>query len=119
MGEVRIGDVETALAANFAKGELQTVSRENRPDIPARLVTSQDAINAERSIVQTMQTGQSSVEPIMQKDAATAQSNTRDYFNEAQRRTIQEVLMSPDRVHGLQGIDRKSVVDGKRVDLAG
>lgn len=103
MGEVRIGDVETALAANFAKGQLQTVSRENRPDIPARLVTSQDAINAERSIVQTMQTGQSSVEPIMQKDAATAQSNTRDYFNEAQRRTIQEVLMSPDRVHGLQG----------------
>jgi len=104
MGEVRIGDVESALAANFAKGQLQTVSRENRPDIPARLVTSQDAINAERSIVQTMQTGQSSVEPIMQKDAATAQSNTRDYFNEAQRRTIQEVLMSPDRVHGLQGM---------------
>jgi ATP-dependent exoDNAse (exonuclease V) alpha subunit len=51
-----------------------------------------------------MQTGQSSVEPIMQKDAATAQSNTRDYFNEAQRRTIQEVLTSPDRVHGLQGM---------------
>jgi conjugative relaxase-like TrwC/TraI family protein len=104
MGEVRIGDVETALAANFAKGELQTVSRENRPEIPARLVTSQNAIDAERSIVHTMQTGQSSVEPIMQKDAATAQSNTRDYFNEAQRRTIQEVLTSPDRVHGLQGM---------------
>jgi ATP-dependent exoDNAse (exonuclease V) alpha subunit len=51
-----------------------------------------------------MQTGQSSVEPIMHKDAATAQSNTRDYFNEAQRRTIQEVLTSPDRVHGLQGM---------------
>jgi hypothetical protein len=104
MGEVRIGDVETALAANLAKGELQTVSRENRPEIPARLVTSQNAIDAERSIVQTMQTGQSSVEPIMHKDAATAQSNTRDYFNEAQRRTIQEVLTSPDRVHGLQGM---------------
>jgi len=104
MGEVRIADVETALAANLAKGELQTVSRENRPEIPARLVTSQNAIDAERSIVQTMQTGQSSVEPIMQKDAATTQSNTRDYFNEAQRRTIQEVLTSPDRVHGLQGM---------------
>jgi conjugative relaxase-like TrwC/TraI family protein len=104
MGGVRIGDVEAALAANLAKGQVETVSRENKPDGPARLLTSQDAINAERSIVHTMQTGQSSVEPIMQKDAATAQSNTRDYFNEAQRRTIQEVLTSPDRVHGLQGM---------------
>ena len=35
---------------------------------------------------------------------AQEQANSREFFNEAQRRSVQEVLSSKDRVHGLQGL---------------
>jgi hypothetical protein len=51
-----------------------------------------------------MQRGQNTVEPIMPKEQAAAHANTREFLNPAQRRAIEEVLTSHDRVHGLQGL---------------
>jgi len=51
-----------------------------------------------------MQRGQNTVEPILPKEQAAAHANTRELLNPAQRRAIEEVLTSHDRVHGLQGL---------------
>ena len=51
-----------------------------------------------------MQRGQNTVEPILPKEQAAAHADTRDFLNPAQRRAIEEVLTTRDRVHGLQGL---------------
>jgi conjugative relaxase-like TrwC/TraI family protein len=104
MGATRIEAVETALAARMATGELQTVSRPAATSNAARLITSQEAIDAEKQIVRKMQSGQDYLAPILPTEAATAQSNSRDFLNESQRQTIREVLTTRDQVHGLQGL---------------
>ena len=43
-------------------------------------------------------------EPIMPKEQAATHAATREFLNPAQRRAIEEVLTSRDRVHGLQGL---------------
>lgn len=48
--------------------------------------------------------GQNTVEPIMTRDQATEQSESRAFLNPAQKAVIQDVLTSPDRIHGLQGL---------------
>jgi ATP-dependent exoDNAse (exonuclease V) alpha subunit len=51
-----------------------------------------------------MQRGQNIVAPIMPKEEAATHATTREFLNPAQRRAIEEVLTSRDRVHGLQGL---------------
>jgi ATP-dependent exoDNAse (exonuclease V) alpha subunit len=51
-----------------------------------------------------MQRGQNTVEPILPKEQAASHADTRDLLNPAQRRAIEEVLTTRDRVHGLQGL---------------
>jgi hypothetical protein len=51
----------------------------------------------------SVRTGQNTIEPILSSQRAERQASNRDFLNEAQRRSIQEVLTSTDRVHGLQG----------------
>jgi ATP-dependent exoDNAse (exonuclease V) alpha subunit len=51
-----------------------------------------------------MQRGQNTVEPVLPKEQAAAHANSRELLNPAQRRAIEEVLSSHDRVHGLQGL---------------
>jgi ATP-dependent exoDNAse (exonuclease V) alpha subunit len=51
-----------------------------------------------------MQRGQNSVEPVLPKEQAAAHANSSELLNPAQRKAIEEVLSSHDRVHGLQGL---------------
>ena len=51
-----------------------------------------------------MQRGQNTVEPVIPKEQAAAHANSRELLNPAQRKAIEEVLSSHDRVHGLQGL---------------
>ncbi|AXC14000.1 traI protein (DNA helicase I) [Acidisarcina polymorpha] len=48
--------------------------------------------------------GQQLVEPMMDEDGALAQASRKSFLNSSQRAVIQEVLTSPDRIHGLQGL---------------
>ena len=48
--------------------------------------------------------GQNAVEPIMSAERAREQAQSRSFLNESQQRVIEEVLMSSDRIHGLQGL---------------
>jgi ATP-dependent exoDNAse (exonuclease V) alpha subunit len=66
--------------------------------------TTRETIAAELATVGHMQRGQNTVEPVLPKEQAAAHANSRELLNPAQRRAIEEVLSSHDRVHGLQGL---------------
>jgi ATP-dependent exoDNAse (exonuclease V) alpha subunit len=48
--------------------------------------------------------GQQTQDPMMSEEQAAAQASRKSFLNSAQRTVIQEVLTSPDRIHGLQGL---------------
>ena len=83
-------------------GEFQIV--EGQKHETGRQFTTRETIAAEQATIGHMQRGQNTVTPIMQMEQATAHADTRDFLNPAQRRAIEEVLTTRDRVHGVQGI---------------
>ena len=83
-------------------GEFQIV--EGQKHETGRQFTTRETIAAELATIGHMQRGQNTVAPIMQMEQAAAHADTRDFLNPAQRRAIEEVLTTRDRVHGLQGL---------------
>jgi ATP-dependent exoDNAse (exonuclease V) alpha subunit len=83
-------------------GEFQIV--EGQKHETGRQFTTRETIAAELATIGHMQRGQNTVEPILPKEQAASHADTRDLLNPAQRRAIEEVLTTRDRVHGLQGL---------------
>jgi conjugative relaxase-like TrwC/TraI family protein len=102
MGDLTYDQVRTNFDQRHGSGEFQTVDRQKHET--GRQFTTRDTIAAELATIAHMQRGQNAVEPILQKEQAAAHANTRELLNPAQRRAIEEVLTSHDRVHGLQGL---------------
>jgi hypothetical protein len=69
-----------------------------------RSFTTADTIAAERSNIRYVLEGRNAVEPIVSAERAREQANTRSFLNPSQRRVVEEVLNSSDRIHGLQGL---------------
>ena len=69
-----------------------------------RQFTTRETIASELATIRHMQQGHSRIEPILPKEQAAAHAATRDSLNPDQRRAIEEILSSEDRVHGLQGL---------------
>ncbi len=68
----------------------------------ARSFTTPETIAHERGNIAFVQRGKDAAEPILSAEQATAQAKSRPFLNESQRKVIEEVLTSRDRVHGLQ-----------------
>ncbi len=101
MGEVTFSEV----AANFQKRE--AAGEFLKVEVPgqhsATRFTTRDMLHAERSNIDFILSGKNTVPPIMEPHAATKYVASVDLLNQAQRRTVEEVLTTSDRVHGLQG----------------
>lgn len=69
-----------------------------------RNFTTPQTIADERANINHVLQGRNAVEPIMTAEQARDQANTRGFLNSSQRRVIEEILSSSDRVHGLQGL---------------
>lgn len=69
-----------------------------------RRFTTPQMLTAERDNIRFVLEGRNSVEPIMTAEPARDQANARSFLNDSQRRVIEEVLNSADRVHGIQGL---------------
>jgi len=54
--------------------------------------------------VEHMQRGQNTVAPILSEPRAASHAAAIEFLNPAQRRVIEEILTSRDRIHGLQGL---------------
>src|ERR1700677_3735469 len=102
MGDLTYSQVRDNFEQRHGKGEVQIVDGQKHE--AGRQYTTRETIAAELATVGHMQRGQNTVEPVMPKEQAAAHANSRELLNPAQRKAIEEVLSSHDRVHGLQGL---------------
>jgi len=102
MGEIRYAEVRARLESRQTAGEFVSVQRSAHQT--GRLLTTVKTIAAEREIVGQMREGQNQVEPVMSRQNAIITVDQRSYLNAGQKTVIEDVLSSPDRIQGIQGV---------------
>lgn len=102
MGEATFHEVRNEFTKRRENGEFRSIAQEKYGS--SQRFTTPETLAAERSNIKAVETGKSSLAPMMTEREAFAQADTRDFLNASQRRVVHEVLTSQDRVHGLQGL---------------
>jgi conjugative relaxase-like TrwC/TraI family protein len=102
MGESTLLEIRDEVQSRRESGQFRSVEAPKYSS--GRHFTTPETIAAERANIEYVRAGQNTVEPILSPLQAEQQASSRDFFNDAQSRSIQEVLTSTDRVHGLQGL---------------
>jgi conjugative relaxase-like TrwC/TraI family protein len=102
MGEMTYPEVRASFEARVASGEFKEVVDDSHK--AGRKFTTAATIKDEQEIVQKVRDGQNSTPQIMPIQAAIPLTEARPHLNAAQRKVIEEVLTSRDRVQGLQGL---------------
>jgi conjugative relaxase-like TrwC/TraI family protein len=101
MGEMTYPEVRASFEARVASGEFKEIPA-NAHEAGRRFTTAA-TMKAENEVVQKVRDGQSSAPQIMAIESAVPLVDSRTHFNAAQKRVVEEVLTSYDRVQGLQG----------------
>ncbi len=101
MGETTYPEVRASFEARIASGEFRLVAGEKHDT--GRRFTTVATIKAEEEIVQKVRDGQGRAPQIMPIQEAIPLTEARPQLNTAQRKVIEEVLTSRDKVQGLQG----------------
>lgn len=101
MGETTYAEVRSDFEMRRERGDFRSV--EAAKYASSRSFTTPETIAAERANVAHVLAGRNTVAPIMSAEKAQEQAKSRDFFNDSQRRAVEEVLNSTDRIHGLQG----------------
>ena len=101
MGETTYAEVRATFEARVASGEFRIVAGEKHDS--ARRFTTAGTINAERQIVEKVLDGQGRVPQLLPVEQAIPLTEARPHLNPAQRKVIEQVLTSHDKVQGLQG----------------
>jgi conjugative relaxase-like TrwC/TraI family protein len=101
MGEVTYPEVRANLNARLASGEFQIVERAN---MLGRQFTTAKTIEAEHEIIRRMREGKNQLQPVMTRLEAIRVANQHPYLNRTQKCVVEDVLSSPDRIHGIQGV---------------
>jgi len=102
MGDVTFAQVRGNLDARLSSGEFQLVERSQSG--PARQFTTAKTIEAEREIVRRVREGQHEVEPALPRLQAIAVADQLSHLNRGQKSVVEDVLSSPDRIQGIQGL---------------
>jgi len=102
MSQTSYGEIRAEYEARREAGEFRSVPSSKYSS--GRHLTTPQMIADERTNIRHVLEGRNAVEPIMKAEQARDQANTRSFLNQSQRRVIEEVLISSDRVHGLQGL---------------
>jgi ATP-dependent exoDNAse (exonuclease V) alpha subunit len=102
MGDVTSAQVRGNLDARLTSGEFQIVERSQ--SVPARQFTTARTIEAEREIVRRVREGQHQVEPTLSRQQAIGAADQHSHLNRAQKTVVEDVLSSPDRIQGIQGL---------------
>jgi conjugative relaxase-like TrwC/TraI family protein len=112
MGRTTFSELRRQFEARVGKGEFVTVAAVSDPG--RRLFTTPEMLAAERAVIQHMIRGQGQVEPVLWPHGALALSAKLSHLNAAQKAAVEHVLVSLDRVLGIQG----SAGAGKTTALA-
>lgn len=102
MGDLTFNQVRDNFERRHALGEFETVAAQKHDTGPR--LTTPETIAAERATVEHMQRGQNTVQPIMSEQRAASHAAAIEFLNPAQRRAIEEILTSRDKIHGLEGL---------------
>jgi conjugative relaxase-like TrwC/TraI family protein len=102
MGDLTYGQVRERFEERITSGEFQSVPGQKHET--GRQFTTREAIAEELATIKHMQQGQLKNEPIMRLEEAASHARERELLNPAQRKAIEEILTSQDRIHGLQGL---------------
>jgi conjugative relaxase-like TrwC/TraI family protein len=102
MGEITYSQVRAHLESRMTVGEFQTLQR--RQNSPARQFTTARTIREEQEIISRMRAGKEELAPVLSQQQAVTFAAQHSHLNQAQRRVIEDVLNSPDRVQGIQGV---------------
>jgi len=113
MGETTYPEVRASFEARVASGEFRLVANEKQGS--TRQFTTAETIEAESEIVRKVLDGQGRTPQLMPVEQAIPLTEARPQLNQAQRKAIEQVLTSRDRVQGLQGVAGA----GKTTTLAG
>lgn len=101
MGEMTYPEVRASFEARLASGEFRQI--ESRAHDAGRRFTTAATIKAENEVIQKVREGQDQAPQITPIESAVPLTESRPHFNTAQKRVVEEVLTSRDRVQGLQG----------------
>ena len=101
MGNTTYAEVRAEFEARRERGGFLSVEAPKYAS--GRRFTTPEMIEAERANIAHVEAGRNAVAPIMTAEMAQTQANSKDFLNDSQRRVIEEVLNSGDRIHGLQG----------------
>ncbi len=102
MGEVTYGQVRAGLESRQAAGEFIAVQR--HAHLPGRQFTTVKTVAAEQEIVSRMREDQNRLKPVLSHFEACKAAESNSQLNRAQQRTVEQVLNSPDRIQGIQGV---------------
>ena len=102
MGEATYKEIRAEFERRREAGDFRSVQGEKYSS--GRSFTTPETVAAERANVRYVLEGRNTVTPIMGAEEAREQAKTRDFLNDSQRKAIEEVLNSGDRIHGLQGL---------------
>src|SRR6266567_390150 len=101
MGEITYGQVRSNLDTRLASGEFQTVERSY--NVPGRQFTTAKTLAAEREIVQRVRDGRNQTGAVLSRSQAYAVTDQHPHLTSTQKRVVEDVLSSPDRIQGIQG----------------
>jgi conjugative relaxase-like TrwC/TraI family protein len=101
MGELRYSKIRANFEARRDTGEFQEIAGPKHAS--GRLFTTRQVLGAERDVIRMMRDGQGHAAQIMPIQQAIAHTDTYSHLNSGQRRAVEEILVSRDRVQGLQG----------------
>jgi ATP-dependent exoDNAse (exonuclease V) alpha subunit len=101
MGEITYPDVRQNFEARHQTGEFQIVQGGKHES--DRQFTTRQTIAQEKEIVRMMRDGQNQLGPIMPIGQAIRIADATTHLNQSQRTVLEDVLISPDKVQGLQG----------------
>jgi conjugative relaxase-like TrwC/TraI family protein len=102
MGDLTYGQIRERFEERVTSGEFQSVPGQKHET--GRQFTTREAIAEELATIKHMQQGLLKSEPIMHREDAASHVRQRELLNPAQRKAIEEILTSQDRIHGLQGL---------------
>ena len=102
MGDVTAAEVRQEFQAKQQAGEFRAV--ESPKYASAGRFTTPETIAQERANINHVLQGRNTVSSITTAAMAEEQANSRGFLNDSQRRVVEDILTSRDRVHGLQGL---------------
>ena len=101
MGEMTYPEARASFEPRVAFGEFQEVDGDGHE--AGRRFTTAATISAENEIVQNVRERQNRSPEVMSIESAVPLTELRSHLNAAQKRVVEEVLISRDRVQGVQG----------------